>query len=179
MKSTPTLAAASSMARASSTGSPLAPSVIMEIGVTAILLLAILMPISSPISSTVSTSRAATLLILSPARWATPAIESALQSRRLRPSVTVRTSRCSISVMATVCRISACEYSINEKVPGVRYQVPGFRCQVASFGYSKLEIRNCLNRHPAPGTRHLRNHLAQKQHHEKQNKQGGGDQHEP
>ena len=34
-------------------------------------------------------------------------MESLLQSSRLRPSVTVRTSRCSISVMATVCRISA------------------------------------------------------------------------
>ena len=36
------------------------------------------------------------------------------QSRRLRPSVTVRTSRCSISVIATVCRISACVYSIRQ-----------------------------------------------------------------
>ena len=34
-------------------------------------------------------------------------IDSETQSRRLKPSVTVRMSRCSISVIRTVCRISA------------------------------------------------------------------------
>ena len=39
------------------------------------------------------------------------------QSRRESPSVTVRTSRCSISVIRTVCKISACEYSIERFLP--------------------------------------------------------------
>src|SRR5690349_21099370 len=112
MKSTPTVPAASSIARASSTGSPFAPSVSSETGVIEMRLLATRMPNSSPISSTVFTSRDATRRIFSAARPAIADIESLLQSSRFRPSVTVRTSRCSISVMATVCRISAWVYSI-------------------------------------------------------------------
>src|SRR6185369_14330539 len=70
------------------------------------------MPISSPISLTVLTKRAAVRSIFSRTRAAVDSIVSEAQSRRLSPSVTVRMSRCSISVMRTVCRISACVYSI-------------------------------------------------------------------
>src|ERR1041385_4662802 len=112
MKSTPTAAAASSIARASSSSFPLAPSVSSETGVIAIRLLATRIPNSSPISSRVFTRRAATRRIFSPAFCAMLGMESLLQSSKLSPSVTVRTSRCSISVMATVCRISAWVYSI-------------------------------------------------------------------
>src|ERR1051326_1221091 len=112
MKSTPTAPAASSIARASSITSPFAPSGSRATGVIAIRLWATRIPNSSPISSTAGTRRAATRRIFSPAFWAMVEMESLLQSSRLRPSVTVRTSRCSISVMATVCRISAWVYSI-------------------------------------------------------------------
>src|ERR1044072_7427453 len=112
MKSTPTVPAASSIARATWTTSPRRPSVMSETGVMEIRLFATLIPNCSPISSTVGTSRAATARTLSPAFCATPDIESLVQSSRLRPRVTVRTSRCSISVIATVCRISAWVYSI-------------------------------------------------------------------
>src|ERR1044072_3790592 len=112
MKSTPTAAAASSMARASSIGFPFVPSMSSETGVIEIRLFATLIPNSSPISSTVCTSRDATRRIFSPAFCAVAVIESLVQSSRLRPSVTVRTSRCSISVIATVCRISVWVYPI-------------------------------------------------------------------
>ena len=51
-------------------------------------------------------------LIAGAARSAVRSIDSSAQSCSERPSVTVRTSRCSISVIRTVCRISACVYSI-------------------------------------------------------------------
>src|SRR6266478_4329536 len=73
---------------------------------------------------------AATLSIFSRTRTAVFSIESVAQSSRLKPSVTVRMSRCSISVMRTVCRISAWEYSmiisyrIAETQRRKRYEVP-------------------------------------------------------
>src|SRR5262249_55103110 len=86
-------------------------------------LLATRIPISSPISFTVLTKRAAVRSIFSCTRWAVVSIESVAQSRRLKPSVTVRISRCSISVMRTVCRISAWVYSIKTEVRNQRSEV--------------------------------------------------------
>ena len=119
-KSTPTVFAASSIARPRSIGLPCAPSVKIETGVTAIRLFAIRMPISSPIWSTVLTKSTATRSIFSRTRSAVLPTDSVAQSRKLNPSVTVRMSRCSISVMRTVSRISAWLYSIKTEVGSQR-----------------------------------------------------------
>src|ERR1041384_6127357 len=112
MKSTPTVPAASSIARPMMIGLPCELSARIETGVTAIRLLAMRMPISSPISLTVLTSRAAESSIFFRTRCAVVSTETDTQARSLKPRVTVRMSRCSISVMRTVCRISAWVYSI-------------------------------------------------------------------
>src|SRR2546423_2019333 len=114
MKSTPTEPAASSIARASgmSSSDVRARPATSEAGVIEMRLFAMRSPNSSPISLTTGTRRAAVRSIFSRTASAVSRMEARTQSRSDRPSVTVRTSRCSISVMRTVCKISAWVYSI-------------------------------------------------------------------
>src|SRR5436305_5357467 len=117
MKSTPTEPAASSMARASgmSSSAERARPATSETGVIEMRLFAMRSPNSSPISLTTGTRRAAVRSSFSRTASAVSRTEARTQSRSERPSVTVRTSKCSISVMRTVCKISACVYSINAR----------------------------------------------------------------
>src|SRR6185436_10570397 len=106
-------------------------------------------------------------LILLLAFSATVLIESPVQSRKLSPNVTVRTSRCSISVIATVCRISVWEYSTldfrlpialeaglasrHQRTPASPQSVPK-RGSVGSYVLSRRHNRNLDPTLPRFGT---------------------------
>ena len=139
-KSTPTVLAASSIARPRSMGLPRAPSVKIETGVTAMRLFAIRMPISSPIWSTVLTKSTATRSIFSRTRSAVLPTDSVAQSRKLNPSVTVRMSRCSISVMRMVSRISAWLYSMERLATEARRR----REKKGTLGRVHYFLRLCI-----------------------------------